>query len=321
MTLLIPMNDDSARGALMGALTADAATLGLHWLYDPERITSVIAREGSAAFVPIDAANYADVLGYFAHPHRRQGMLSQYGECLRLAIDVINEGKGQFDVGAYQQAFVNHFDMGGTYVGYIDRPTRAAVANILAKTSPSGSDDDQLPALTRIPAIVTALHGKDVVMETVDHAVAITNVNEDAHTYGRVFAELLSRVLNGEKITAALQAVTTAAPESAQGLLNAALQTDEDDSVAYGAITERACHLSQGMPLAFHILRHATDYADAVTRNIAAGGDSCGRSIVIGAVMGAAVGFDSLPRDWIANLHDVTTLQAACDQLASRPLS
>ena len=33
--------NDRARAALQGALVADAAALGLHWLYDPERLAQV----------------------------------------------------------------------------------------------------------------------------------------------------------------------------------------------------------------------------------------------------------------------------------------
>lgn len=311
------MNNNSAHAALTGALVADAATLGLHWLYDPERIAAVIKREGSAAFVPIDAANYDGVPGYFAHGNRQTGMLSQYGECLRLAIEVINTNDGVFDVTAYQQAFLAHFGMGGTYVGYIDRPTRAAVNNILAERSPSGSDDDQLPALARIPAIVASMHGHDDLLDVVEQAIAITNVNEDARLYGRLFADLLIRVLNGGQLASALLAVAQAAPQSAQTLLTAALNTTATDSVAYGAITERACHLPQGMPLAFHILNNAVDYTDAVVRNIAAGGDSCGRAIVIGAVMGVAEGLDAIPQDWIVRLQDSDTLLQGCRRICT----
>jgi len=311
------MKNDTANAALLGAFVADAAALGLHWLYDPERIASVSAQAGGSAFVPINAAYYDNVPGYFAHGKRRDGMLSQYGECLRLAVDVVNEDDGIFDHAAYQRRFVGHFDMGGTYVGYIDRPTRAAVTNILGKLEPSGSDDDQLPALTRLPAVVVAMHAKQALSEVVDGAIMITNVNEQATIYGRVFADLLSRLLEGQDRLDALNACANAAPDDAGQLLHKALTTRETDSVAYGAITERACHLYQGMPLAFHILANASTFDDAVIRNINAGGDSCGRSIVIGSAMGAACGMTSIPEAWLNKLADRQMLMDSCSKLAA----
>lgn len=306
------MNPTSSVAAVMGAYIADAAALGLHWIYDPERISSIISREGGAAFVAIDAANYADVPAYFAHGQRETGMLSQYGECQRLAVDVLNAHDGLFDVTAYQQAFAEHFGMGGRYVGYIDRPTRAAVNNILADQNPSGSDDDQLPALTRLPAVVASMRGHAAFDKTVKAAIEITHVNDQATRYAQVFVSVLLQVLDGRSVHDALTLAAEQAPTDIKASLLAAITSDESDSVAYGAITERACHLHQGMPLAFHILARAETYAEAVTRNIAAGGDSCGRSIAIGSVMGAAHGLDAIPTDWQRKLHDYDALLAAC---------
>lgn len=310
------MTMPASAAALMGAFVADAAALGLHWIYDPERIAAVAARENGAAFVPIAASNYADVPAYFAHAQRQNGMLSQYGECLRLAVDVINANAGHFAVSDYQQAFANHFGMGGTYVGYIDRPTRAAVNHIDANENPSGSDDDQLPALTRLPAVIAALHGQEGLDTAVEEAVRITNINPDATRYAKVFATLLRAVLSGQPLSNALSAAANCADANTREALTAAIETPETDSVAYGEITERACHLYQGMPLAFHILAKARDYRDAVTRNIAAGGDSCGRAIVIGATLGAAHGLEGIPPEWLLKLHQAEALMEASAQLA-----
>jgi len=69
--------------ALMGALVADAATLGTHWIYDPARIASISGN--SPVFVPINAQNYDGVPAYFAHATRKDGDQSQYGEVLDAA--------------------------------------------------------------------------------------------------------------------------------------------------------------------------------------------------------------------------------------------
>ena len=51
--------------ALLGALVADAASLGLHWLYDQDHI-KLIESTGSLLFRQPDAAHYKDKRGYFA---------------------------------------------------------------------------------------------------------------------------------------------------------------------------------------------------------------------------------------------------------------
>ena len=304
------MNADQGAACLLGALVADAAALGLHWIYDVDRIADVAARHGGAAFTPLDPAHFAGVPAYFAHGARRVGQFTQYGEGLRLALRTM---AGGLDVAAHQAAYAAHFGPGGAYVGYIDKPTRGTLAHLAAgATDPSGVDDDQLPALVTIPAVVVATGGHPTSAQ-VQAAVAITNANDTAQTYGAVFADLLTRVLDGADIASALDATATLPA------LRAALTTPEPDPVAYGGVTGRACHLDMGVPLAFHILSRATSFAQATELNIRAGGDSAGRAIVIGAVMGARHGIGGdwgIPLDWALRLHDGATVWADCQHLA-----
>jgi len=193
---------------------------------------------------------------------------------------------------------------GGAYVGYIDRPTRETVANILAeKLTPSGTDDNQLPALATLPAVVGVLHGQSAMDAAVDDAVSVTHTDAGTLAYCKMFAGLLEDVLDGTKVPVALRRAADGASGDMGDLLRAALGSSETDSVRYGETTGLTCYLHEGLPLAFHIMNNATDFADAVERNIRAGGDSCGRAIAIGAVMGAQAGVVGLPFPWV-NLLD-----------------
>ena len=90
---------------LFGALVADAASLGLHWIYDVDRIAEITAsQDGKCAFTPVDAKNYEDVPSYFAHAGRLNGMLTQYGEVLYLAIRSMNACDGKFDSTSYKES-------------------------------------------------------------------------------------------------------------------------------------------------------------------------------------------------------------------------
>lgn len=286
------MNNTRKTAALMGALTADAAALGLHWIYDPQRIAQIVA-DGSAAFRPIDPANYEGVPAYFAHALRRNGMTSQYGNVLTLAMLSITSNGGTFNPTAFQSAYSAHFGRGGTYQGYIDRVVHGTLDNLAnEKTDPSGIDDDQLPAVATLPAIVVR-YGADAAQ--IETAIRITNVNADASRYGLIFAQTLDALLKGTPLKTAL----TASDEPA---LQAALSTSETDSVAYGETTKRACHLPMGMPLSWHILNTTTSFEDAIEQNIKAGGDSCGRAMVIGALAGAAYDLSAIPLNWTLKL-------------------
>jgi len=280
--------------ALLGALVADAASMGLHWLYDTDRIAQVVKDTGHAAFCPNKAAHFDGAKGYYAHANRRDGQFTQYGEVTYLAARIIDQN-GKFDVAAYQTAFAAHFGAGGPYAGYIDRPTRGTIENITAgNLAPSGIDDDQHPAIATLPALIAA--GQTNLQE----AMQVTNVNAVASDYGTRFAQLLNDCLANRPLGEALA-------NAAQGndLLLAALAAKDTNAVAYGDVTQRACHLPQGMPLAFYILANSTSFADAVEANILAGGDSAGRALIIGSVMGATQGIatqNGIPLEWVLKL-------------------
>jgi hypothetical protein len=312
------MTNPNTAACLMGALVADAAALGLHWIYDPARIAALADSHGSAAFVPLDPANFEGVPAYFAHGARQNGALTQYGEVLGLAIRSLNTAR-PLNASAYQSAYAARFGPGGAYVGYIDRVMRGTLANMAAgQTDPSGIDDDQLPAVAALPAVIVAhLHAPDL-SDIVAKAIRMTNVNDTAHSHGMAFAGLLTLVLHGKPLQTALRSTAETALKDLGTALRAAL-ADTGTSTDYGEVTGRACHLPMALPLCFHILARAESFAGAVEANIRAGGDSAGRAIIIGAVMGAVhgIGAQGIPTDHLLRMHDGAALWQACQTLAA----
>jgi len=306
--------------AVLGALVADAASLGLHWLYEPSRLAQ-IAAHGDIVFLEPDAANYRDCKGYFAHGDKRAGELTGYGEYCRLMLRHLAARDGAFDRAAYQGEFLRHFGPGGPYVGYVDRPTRLTLLRLLGAAAqqgfphPSGADDDQLPALAPLPVLVAAaVHrglAREAMLAIADDAVRVTNDNPDARAAARVAAVLLEGVLRGRARREAIVDALGVAPAAFAADLGAALSGDSLDAPAAAARFGAACHVGQGLPVMFHILAHARGYAEAIRANIRAGGDSCGRSIVLGAVFGAT---DGVPLEWLARLAPL----AECVDAAGR---
>jgi hypothetical protein len=70
--------------AVLGALTADAASLGLHRLYDTRRLDEIIASSGKPGFLEPKRENYEGYFGYFAHAGRQAGDCSHYGGTIKL---------------------------------------------------------------------------------------------------------------------------------------------------------------------------------------------------------------------------------------------
>ena len=195
------------QATVLGALVADAASLGLHWLYDAGRLRD-LQLGAPLAFRSPNQASYAGVAGYFAHAGKQAGDLSPYGESCRLMLAHLARRDGVFQRQAYQQEWLACFGPGGTWVGYADRPTRRTVVRLLSCATPeqypavSGVDDDQLPALECVPAMV-AFHWGDLdsLLPLVQQAVAVTHDDPVARDCAHACALALHRVMSGSAWT------------------------------------------------------------------------------------------------------------------------
>jgi len=246
------------QNALTGALVADAATMGLHWMYDQGHIGKV-AETGDILFRQPDANVYADQKAYFAHAAKKVGQNSQYGQSARVVAAAIAVS-GKYDTALHRQVFMDTFGPCGSYHGFADRPTKALVAKIILEGEDtadiSGSDDDQLPALCSVPALFANGQSKDAL----EKAVSVTTINEQA--------------LSGVAMPA---------------------YNPLDAANHFGM----PCHMKQGLPVAWHLLKHAPDFTSVVRDNIRCGGDSCGRSMAVGSIAGLLFG---VPDDLKAKL-------------------
>ena len=310
--------------AILGALVADSAALGLHWLYDPARIAEIEAARG-LVFLQPEATDYADAKGYFAHGRKVSGESSGYGEVCLLMLKHLAK-HGAFSRNEYQAEYRAYFGPGGEFVGYIDSPTRLTLRTLLSLEpaefpAASGADDDQHPALAALPALIATHSGTlEDLMKRVEEAVRVTNNNELAVAAARCSSVALFKLLHGAPISQALADALPFAGPILEPLLELALAIPKLDSIAVTERFGRACHVAEGLPVIFHIAQRAADYRTAIESNIRAGGDSCGRSIMLGALAAAhaAMQNDSafpIPLPWLARYRKLAEAADACAAL------
>jgi len=377
---------DRKRGAIVGAAVADAASLGFHWLYDQSRILDL--EPISPEFRQPDTADYADVAGYFAHASKTSGDFSQYGEQHCTMLNALNANSGAYDKAKYESAFAECFGYGGSYVGYIDHPTRDTLDNITiaqnkALTRASaipfdgtdelkrklitkvlgnakqysgdvlkhkveeavrltddndhlvehafkmlaewnsvdgyhGADDTQLPALSKLPALVAAYAQQENLQAAVESAVRVTNNNDKAVAFGQASANMIEAAITTGNAELSIDAAKQALSGITHELIEQALTSVDKSTPQVTKDWGMACQLRIGFPSAVHNIAKAHSYTDAIRQNIYAGGDSCGRAILIGAVMGACFGIGSengVPKQWVEKLTHSQTLLSNTDKL------
>ena len=310
--------------AILGALVADAAALGLHWLYDTERIAQIEKTKG-LVFLQPDANDYAGVSGYFAHGKKQAGDSSAYGELCYLMLRHIAR-HGKFYRVDYQSEYRSYFGPGGGYQGYIDSPTRLTLQTLLPLKPEdfplqSGADDDQFAALAALPAIVAAhRESPDALNAKIEQVVRLTNHNDTAVAAAQYAGCVLLAVLNGQPVQQALTGSLPYAGEKLRPLLEEALQVEALNCAAVAKRFGNACHVPEGLPVIVHIAQHAPDYRSAIEENIRIGGDSCGRAIMLGAIVAAHISqqnsLHSIPLEWAAKLRNLAKVADAMARLA-----
>jgi hypothetical protein len=143
---LPPERKAAITAALAGGWVADAASLGLHWLYSSERILEVGGQ--SPEFLPPRAEYYTKGFGYFAHEGKQVGDVSHYGAATGVLTDSLLATNGNLDIRDYQRRFRSFFGPGGQWRGFIDNPTRITLENFNAierkavEEAQSGMPDD-----------------------------------------------------------------------------------------------------------------------------------------------------------------------------------
>ncbi len=299
---------DRKAGALIGALVAAAAAMGFHWLYDQGRIAALAG--GAPEFRAPNAADYLGAdgkpLGYFAHGGKRPGEPSHYGAQM-LAMATSLARAGAFDAEDYAKAFQEAFGHGGAWAGYIDRPTRAtldAMARAEGALTGCGADDAQMPAVSKLPPLVVRHAGEVGLSAMVEKAVRVTNNRDDAAEWGAAVARMISAALDGaapEAAAAAARGVSAKIDAQIEGALAMRGKTSAEVATAFAL----HCQLEMAFPVVIHLIATAESFAAAARANILAGGDSCGRAIPMGAVLGACFAGDAeraIPPGWLARV-------------------
>jgi ADP-ribosylglycohydrolase len=194
-----------AVAAVVGAACADAASMGLHWVYDMEKMRALTGgREASAAFhePPADA--------FYTYP---SGMPSPHGQQTAALLHSLVETRG-FSAAAYAarnfEAFGIDFEAQG---GYLDASTRGflrEVRNGAAWPGATGVDDWQANCIARLPPIVAAFAGDAMLLPRVEEALRVTQNSDVAVAWGTAAARVLEGVILGATPVQAVHATMAA---------------------------------------------------------------------------------------------------------------
>jgi ADP-ribosylglycohydrolase len=296
-------------GSVVGSFVADAATMGLHWIYDPleiQRLVETRPDNDPAFFIPPSSPYY----------QYESGELSPYGAEAFAVLQVL-AGRVNITGQELTSGFVAHMKQ---YPGYRNKATRFLIENAEAglQFPRAGADDEQANALVKAAVAAARYSGRPDFLQRVEDAVRMHQNTDLAARCGVAAAAIIDRIARGAAIPDALRwAASDASP--LDPLTRSDLRAGEaalpprapaaDAARAFGA----SCALPGALLAALHIVRSSATFEDAVRANIRAGGDQCSRAALIGACFGAAAPA-AVPAAWAARVRlaaDVRRLAAA----------
>jgi len=299
--------EQRARAAIIGSWVADAATMGLHWIYNPNDIRQRLAAGQMPEFFEPPASPE-----YGAHSLHAafyvSGANSPYAdEVLPLLRSVANEGR--FDAERFVNESVSFLEK---YGGRSNSVMQQFVeAEHSGRHWPlSAVNDNQAHAIVKVPVLTARYAGSTELGTRVAEAVRVHQDSELAVTIGVMAARILERVILGASVAEALawasegggapidEKVRRFVVQALCGTSGCAGSTE-----AAGDRLGRSCTLPGAFQVSLHAVSGCTGYVDAVRSNILAGGDQSSRAMLIGALLAAEQGDNAIPSEWKARVQ------------------
>jgi ADP-ribosylglycohydrolase len=86
-----------------------------------------------------------------------------------------------------------------------------------------------------------------------------------------------------------------------------------------GGLLSPACYIEHSFPAVLYLAaRYSDNFEAALVANTNVGGDNCHRGAVLGALLGAALGYQAIPERWIRGLRSRVELEEEIESFLAR---
>jgi ADP-ribosylglycohydrolase len=290
----------NARAAVLASLVGDAHALGAHWIYDTHRIEDTFGRVESLVAPPDSSF----------HAGREAGEFTHYGDQTFALLESVAR-RGGFHLDDFWDRWQGLF---ASYDGYIDQATRGTLRNARDGAGPeeAGSFSDDLAGGSRIAPLVLCYAGDpEALEEAVRAQTRMTHNNPIVIQGALLFARTTLAVLEGVPPRKALETIAPAFGDTPiSQWVQAGLESRPADTRETIRRFGQACHTEQAFPSIVHLVsRYEHDLREGLIQSVMAGGDSAGRNLIVGMVLGAHLGEEAIPPDWLAGMKQIEAVR------------
>ncbi len=296
---------DKAQAMVLGSFIGDSLALGAHWIHSTERIAREYGRVET--FVQPTRNSY--------HKSKKAGEFTHYGDQTFVMLESLAEC-GRFDLDDFSARWQDFFS---EYTGYMDKATRSTLRSLALGGGPleSGSQSSDLSGASRIAPLVYALrHDPDGLVDACRLQASMTHGSALTIEAGEFFARVCLKVLAGASPVSAMNEVVQERFRDARisVWVNEGIASRDQGSLEAVTRFGQGSLTTEAFPATVHLIaRYEDDLREALIQSVMAGGDSAARAMIAGMVLGAHLGMNGIPREWVSGLaagRDILALLA-----------
>ena len=162
--------------------------------------------------------------------------------------------------------------------------------------------------------------GKSDLASSLETAITVQQSDRVAVSAGVVAGLILERVVQGDSIQAATAwalSDDSGVPSSTKDDLRVAMSHSGAAFSGAAKTLGLSCGLPSSLQCSILSAVEAPSYVEGVRANIVAGGDSASRNVLVGALLAAHHGLDSVPQSWKQKTKHYAEAEALVDRILS----
>lgn len=301
--------DERKKAMVMASFAADALALGVHWIYDTKQIAASHGRVES--FVRPAPDSY--------HPAKGKGDFTHYADQTLVLLQSL-AAKKAFDLQDFSDRWRRLFE---NYKGYIDGATRKTLAwYAKGKTAENaGSRTGDFSGASRIAPILY-LYDQDEEKAAAAARSQTAMTHNDPHTVdtAEFFARVIFLIFKGVKPLQAIQEIVGMESFEMSPIsmwVSDGLKSRDQESVSAISVFGQACETNQVFPGVIHLIaKYEDNLKEALIQAVMAGGDSAARGSMVGMVLGAYLGMESIPEQWLAEMNKRREIEELLEKIS-----
>jgi len=282
--------------------------MGLHWIYDVNKINQLVNNGNPEFFEPPSSPFY----------QYESGEQSPYGYEELVLLRSAARASG-VDGPTLQQDLYDGFK---EYSGRLNRASKDVISNVDAgcKFPHCGSRSVDAHGLVKVAVVAALYAGSPELAEKTRDAVLAHQDNPLVLSSAIDTARLLEHVILHGSVANALEWGLQPGhlSDGSRVLLEHAHQARHTAHTAAVKRFGQTCELPGSYESDLHGAFTSTGFADSIRKTILAGGDSCSRAVFLGAMFAAQDGLSAIPDEWKAKVARYAEIQSLVETAMSK---